>query len=123
MTDPVANIGPRGCRRRGMMGWIWLALGFAYVAVLSARGAPTAWYAGAAIPFFLGPLGYFQARDRTCVFLAAVGQRNLDEGAQRITDPDELARVRADAMRVWLRAAGAAAALTAIAFSFATFAT
>ena len=102
------------------MGWIWLALGFVYVAVLSARGAPTLWYLGAAVPFFLGALGYFQAREQTCVFLAAVGQRNLDAGAERITDAAELARVRAEAWRVWLRAAGAATALTVISFFFAT---
>jgi hypothetical protein len=102
-----------------MMGWVWLALGVIYVAVLAARAAPTGWYVGAAIPFFLGALGYFQAREQTCVFLAAVGQRNLDGGAERISDPAELARVRAEAWRVWLRAAAAAALLTFIAFSLA----
>ena len=105
-----------------MMGWVWLALGLACVVLLAASDAPTAWYAGAAIPFFLGALGYFQARERTCVFLAAVGQRNLDGGAERITDAAELARVRGEALRVWLRAAAAALLLTAIALLFARIA-
>ena len=113
------NIGPRGCRRRGVMGWVWLALGAGYVILLAARGAPAAWYAGAAIPFFLGTLGYFQARERTCVFLAVVGQRNLDGGAERIEDAAELARVRREARGVWLRAAASALLLTLIAFGVA----
>ena len=98
------------------MGWMWLTLGVMYVALLAIRGAPSAWYALAAIPFFLATLGYFQARVRTCVFLAVVGRRNLDDGAERIADAAELARVRAEAWRVWLRAAVATLALTALAF-------
>ncbi len=104
------------------MGWVWLALGLAYVAILAARDAPIAWYAGALIPFFLGTLGYFQAREQTCVFLAAVGQRNLDGGAERITDRAELARVRSEALRVWIRAAIAAIVLTVVACAFAALA-
>lgn len=122
MTAPVANIGPRGCRRRATMAWVWLALGLAWVGLLAMRGAPTAWYALAVIPFFLGTLGYFQARERTCVFLAAVGQRNLDAGAERITDAAELARVRREAWRVWLRALATALGLTILALSVAAVA-
>ena len=123
MTAPMANIGPRGCRRRGTMGWVWIALGVVYVAVLVARGAPNAWYLAAAIPFFLGALGFHQARVQTCVFLAAVGQRNLDGGAERITDSAELARVRREALNVWLRAAATAVVLTILALTFAALAT
>ena len=122
MTTPLANIGPRGCRRRGRMGWVWLALGAAYVAWLATRGASSAWYAASAIPFFLGTLGYFQARERTCVFLAVVGQRNLDEGAERIGDAAELERVRREARGVWLRALGAALVLTLLALVAGAFA-
>ena len=106
-----------------MMGWVWIALGIVYVAVLAARDAGSAWYAVAAIPFFLGALGYFQARVRTCVFLAAVGQRNLDGGTERITDSAELARVRREALNVWLRAVAAALVLTMVAFALAALAT
>ena len=98
------------------MAWVWLTLGVLYVGVLATRSAPNGWYALAAIPFFLGTLGYFQARERTCVFLAVVGRRNLDDGAEPISDMGELSRVRAEAWRVWLRAAVAALALTVLAF-------
>ena len=104
------------------MAWVWLTLGVAYVVVLVSREAPAAWYAGAMIPFFLAMLGYFQARGKTCVFLAAVGQRNLDGGAERIEDVRELARVRLEARGVWLRAAASALLLTLVAFIIAAFA-
>lgn len=119
MSASVPNIGPQGCRRRGAMGWVWLAIGIAYVVVLTARGAATGWYAIVALPFFLGTLGYFQAREQTCVFLAAVGQRNLDGGAERVADPAELARTRRESVRIWLRSAGAALLLTMLAVVFA----
>ena len=106
-----------------MMAWVWIALGTVYVAVLAARGAPNAWYLVAAIPFFLGALGYFQASEQTYVFLAAVGQRNLDGGPERITDSAELARVRREALNVWLRAAGTAVVLTTLALTIAALAT
>jgi hypothetical protein len=106
-----------------MMGWVWIGLGLVYVAVLAARGAGSAWYALAAIPFFLGALGYFQARVQTCVFLAAVGQRNLDSGTERITDGAELSRVRREALNVWLRAVATALVLTMLAFALATLTT
>lgn len=104
------------------MAWVWLTLGLAWVGLLAVRGAPMAWYALAVIPFFLGTLGYFQARERTCVFLAAVGQRNLDAGAERITDAAELARVRREAWRVWLRALATALVLTILVLSVAALA-
>ena len=114
MASVQPNIGPRGCRRRGAMGWVRLALGFAIVAVLATRSAPLSWYAAAAIPFLMGSLGYFQSRERTCVFFAAVGQRDMDGGAERITEPGDLSRVRSQATRVWIRAIGATAALMAL---------
>ncbi len=119
---PHANIGPRGCRRRGAMGWVWLALGIAIVVALTMRDAPTSWYAVAAIPFLLASLGYFQAREQTCVFFAAVGQRDMDGGAERITDAGELSRVRRRASGIWIRAIMVAIALTAVALLIATLA-
>lgn len=119
-TTPYANIGPRGCRRRGRMAWAWLALGVAIVAGLGLRDAPTLWYAIAALPFLMAALGYYQSREQTCVFFAALGQRDLDTGAERIADRAELVRVRQQATRVWLRAVSAATLLTILAYLVAS---
>ena len=97
------------------MGWVWLGFGACVVAILVVRDASLPWYAIAAVPFFLGALGYFQSREQTCVFFAAIGQRDLDGGAERITDTGELARVHDQARRVWVRTLVATFGLLAVA--------
>ena len=57
--------------------------------VLFARDAPRAWRAIVFVPALLAGLGAFQVRARTCVALAARGQRNMDAGVVAIQDPDE----------------------------------
>lgn len=116
------NIGPIGCKRRGTMGWVWLALGAGLVAALVMRDAPMWWYSVAAVPFFLAALGYFQARAQTCVFLAVVGRQNLDGGSERITDAGVLSRLRSEANRVWGWAMLVTAALMALTFMVAAIA-
>ena len=123
MRAPHPNIGPRGCRRRGTMGWVWLAVGIAVVAMLALLGAPIFWYGVTVFPFFLGTLGYFQAREQTCVFFAAVGQRDPDGGAERIADPDELSRVRSQASRVWVLTVIATVGLLTVTLLIAAFVT
>ncbi len=98
------NIGPRGCQRRKGMSWVWLALAVVLIGVLAWRDAPPLWYSLTAIPFLFASLGVFQAREQTCVFLAGVGSRDLDAGAERVTDPQVLSVMRQRAMVVWLRA-------------------
>jgi hypothetical protein len=98
------NIGPRGCQRRKGMSWVWLAIAAILIAVLAWRDASPLWYALTAIPFMMAMLGVFQAREQTCVFLAGVGHRDLDGGAERVTDPEVLAVMRRQAAIVWLRA-------------------
>ena len=117
---PHPNIGPRGCKRRGRMGWVWHAIGVVAIGVLAVREAPVAWYALTAFPFFMGMLGHYQAREQTCVFYAAFDQRDMDGGSERITDPAELSRVRAQARRVWTSALAGTALLTAIALTIGT---
>jgi hypothetical protein len=98
------NIGPRGCQRRKGMSWVWLGIAALFVAVLAWRDASPLWYALTAFPFLMAMLGVFQSREQTCVFLAGVGQRDLDGGAERVTDPEVLAAMRRQAAVVWLRA-------------------
>ena len=109
------HIGPRGCRRRSAVGWVWLVVGAGVVFEFIRRDVPLACYPLCAIPFFMGALGYFQAREQTCVFYAARSQRNMDEGSERLVDPQALALVRRQATRVWLRAVVASLVLTGIA--------
>lgn len=113
------NIGPRGCERRRSMSWLWLGIAALIIAVLAWRDAPPLWYALTALPFLMAMLGVFQAREQTCVFLAGVGQRDLDGGAERVTDPEVLAVMRRQAAVVWVRATLATIGLAGFAVLFA----
>jgi hypothetical protein len=110
----LPNIGPRGCKRRATMGWVWIAVGAVAAFEFVRRDVPLACYPLLAIPFFMGALGYFQAREQTCVFHAARSQRNMDSGPERLVDPRALALVRRQAARVWMRSVVASLVLTGI---------
>ena len=94
------------------MSWVWFAIAAAMIAVLAWRDAPPLWYAVTAIPFLFAALGVFQAREQTCVFLAGVGQRDLDAGAEAVTDPEVLSVMRRQALIVWGRSLLAMIGLT-----------
>jgi len=59
------NIGPAGVRKRRTFGIVAAAAGVATVAALVAWGAPRPWRLVAFVPFWLGGLGWLQARERT----------------------------------------------------------
>jgi ABC-type enterobactin transport system permease subunit len=66
--------------------------------------------------FWLAGLGIFQAKEKTCVVLAARGMRNLDLGNEMIEDSGIRRLLRASAQRVHVAAMLASLALTAFAF-------
>ncbi len=61
----VANIGPRGCRRRILMGAAALGAGVVILVVLVLADADRGWRALLVVPFWAGALGVFQARAHT----------------------------------------------------------
>jgi hypothetical protein len=93
-----------------------VALGIAIVAaiVLFAAGIERGWRAVLFVPLWLAALGFFQARDKTWVKLAARGLRDMDQGAAPITEPGELAQVRRQARSVHVKSLVSAALVTAI---------
>jgi hypothetical protein len=61
----IPNIGPKGIRRRRTFGLVTALLGVALLALLSAWGASRPWRL-AVFPFFwMGALGWLQAREKT----------------------------------------------------------
>lgn len=112
MTACVANIGPRGRRRRLLSGIVLFGIGVGLSAFLVWSGQPRAWRLLAFAPFWIGAFGIFQARARTCAVLAARGQRDLDRGAESIADPAELLTVRRQGRQVQFRTLLAAVVLT-----------
>jgi hypothetical protein len=116
MATIARNIGAAGRRQRLVYGAICLALGVAAAALLVAgvggvsQGARLLLF----VPFLGAALAMLQARDHTCVRLAAQGQRNLDRGSEAVADPWLSSQLKRQAREIVIEAVLAAALLTGI---------
>ena len=61
----VVNIGPRECRKRLVMGIAMLAVGIGLAGVLLFTGVDRFWRIILFFPFWMGAMGFFQAREKT----------------------------------------------------------
>jgi hypothetical protein len=61
----IPNIGPKGRRRRFIMGLTAWVLGFGLAAAMSLAGVDRSWRWLLLMPFWLGSLGVFQAAEKT----------------------------------------------------------
>ena len=107
------NIGPRERQKRLNVGVIMAAITICVAAGLILAGLPRLWRLLTILPAWVAGLGLFQARENTCVGLAARGLRNMDFGDERITDAIELHRVREQSRSVHVQAALLALAIAA----------
>jgi hypothetical protein len=114
-SECIPNIGPEQQHRRRSFGVAAFLVGGVATLGLALAPAPRWWRLPLFFLFFGGATGVFQAREQTCVALAALGQRNLDEGAEQIEDSAELAQIRRQARKVRIESTLLAAALTAMA--------
>jgi hypothetical protein len=64
-SDRIANIGPRGARRRRRGGIAWLIVAAIAFGAMLATGAPRGVRLLLAIPFGLAAAGFLQARQKT----------------------------------------------------------
>jgi hypothetical protein len=90
------------------------AIGVVMAAVLLGFHVAWPWRFALFLPFVAGAHGYFQARDRTCVGLAARHERDLDDGPVEVTDPGELAQIDRQARRVYAKSVALAAAMVLV---------
>jgi fatty acid desaturase len=114
MATIARNIGPSGRRRRVIAG-VALLVGGLVAAVLLVvggvdRGARLALFA----PFFGAAIGLLQARDHTCVMLAARNQCEIDRSVGAIADPWLAGQLRRQAREVLLESVVVAAFLTGL---------
>jgi hypothetical protein len=65
MPDCIANIGPRGARRRRREGVAWLIVAVVSFGVMLATGAPREVRLLLALPFGFAAAGFLQARQKT----------------------------------------------------------
>lgn len=118
MAEEVCNIGPRERRKRRLMGYVSLAVTVGVAFILLTLGAPRWSRAIIFLPAWLAGLGLLQARERTCIALAARGLINMDEGEVKIDDPRLAASLSATARRVHRRALMTAIAVTLVTLAF-----
>jgi len=111
----IANIGTHERRKRLVWGVVASGVGVVIAVLLVLIGAPLIWRMPLFLIFYVGALGIFQARDKTCVKLAARGQRDMDSGPQQISVAAELQQVQRQARVVYAKSAILAAILTALA--------
>jgi hypothetical protein len=114
----ASNIGPRERRKRRVMGIVALAAGAGLALALVATDAPRVLRLLIFFPVWIAALGLFQARDRTCIALAARGTCNMDDGEKAIEDEALAAKLRALARGIHRRALITATIITAVALAF-----
>lgn len=114
-AECVPNIGPRGRRFRYIAGGVALALAlYGSIRVLVLRLPPLA-MAGPGLAFFAAALCFFQAREKTCIFLAAIGQRDDDAEGPKRPAQEHLVLLKRQVGRVVLLTLGSGAAVTVLA--------
>ncbi|MGD0483156.1 MAG: hypothetical protein ABSB58_00730 [Gemmatimonadales bacterium] len=117
----VPNIGAHGRKLRYWGGGVALGLGLIGATRIVLLRLPAIEMFGPGLAFLAAALGYFQARERTCVFLAAAGQKEEDAEGPKKFDRDQLALLKRQATRVTLQAVGSALAVTAVAAALAAW--
>ncbi len=108
----VPNIGPKERMKRSFFGLVMLAASVIVAVWLyhSTRVVRAAIF----FPIFMSAIGLVQAKEQTCVAFAGRNVRNLDSGAETISNPSDLAQIAIQARKVYVQVIVAAALATAI---------
>ena len=118
MTMAPTNLGPRERRKRLWLGVASLVsaavLAFALVVLEWPRVARLVVF----LPLWMASLGFTQARESTCVALAARGTCNFDDGERLIEDGPVAAALRHRPRRIHRRATLLAGVLTLVIVAF-----
>jgi hypothetical protein len=118
MTPEATNIGPRERSKRRVLGVVALTVGVGAAFVLVVVGAPRWWRLVVFLPVWVAGLGLLQAREKTCIALAARGRCNMDAGEEEVGDAETIEQLRRKARRINRRALVTAAAATLVALAF-----
>ncbi len=113
-TACIPNIGPRQRQRRMMVGLVLSAVTVALAAFLLVGEVPRVWRVLLFAPALMAALGVFQAREQTCVALAARGVRNMDAGDEPVMDAAQTQRISEQSRRVYMKSVIAAVAVTVL---------
>jgi hypothetical protein len=112
------NIGPREQRKRRVLGIVALTIGVGTAFVLIVYDAPRWSRLIIFFPIWLAGLGLMQAREKTCIALAARGTCNLDSGETKLVDNYLVSQLRQKARRINRRSLITATLITLLALVF-----
>ena len=118
MVSEVSNIGPREQRKRRLLGIVALTVGVAAAFLLVVYDAPRLLRAVVFFPVWIAGLGLLQARERTCIALAARGACNRDTGEESLEDENLAAELRGKSRLIYRRALVTAVAITLLTLAF-----
>ena len=115
--DQVArqNLLPGGRQLRLMIGGLLAAFSFCLLVLLLSLQTNPVWRLLVSPPLWGAALCFFQARARTCVFLAARGLRETAAGTEALSDAQETLHLERRARRIHLQALAVAAGGTVLA--------
>lgn len=108
----IPNIGPRQRQRRMRGGLVLSAVTVAFAVFLLVGDVDRVWRVLIFAPALMAALGVFQAREQTCVALAAKGVRNMDAGDEPVTGAEQMRRISEQSRRVYGQSVAAALAVT-----------
>ena len=109
------NLLPGGRQLRLMIGGLLAAFSFCLLVLLIGLQVNPVWRLFMILPLWGAALSFFQARARTCVFLAARGQRETAAGTAAVGDAQEILLLERQAHRLHLQALAVAAGGTVLA--------
>jgi len=96
------NIGPRGRRRRLMLGTALAVLSAGIAAYFNLSHAPLLLKVWLFPPIFMATLCLIQAREKTCAVLATAGYKNMDDGEEKIEDVEIAKALRARGRKIFI---------------------
>ena len=112
------NIGPYEQRKRRILGIVALTVGVGAAFVLVVYDAPRWSRLIIFFPIWIAGLGLMQAREKTCIALAARGTCNMDTGETKLVDNDLIEQLRQTARRINRRSLITAVLITLLALVF-----
>ena len=118
IISEASNIGVREQRKRRLLGVVALTVGVGVAFLLVVLDAPRWSRAVVFFPVWLAGLGLLQAREKTCIALAARGVCNLDAGEQPLEDENLVEQLREKSRRINRRAVTTAAVITILTLVF-----
>ncbi|HEX8128410.1 MAG TPA: hypothetical protein VF527_04860 [Pyrinomonadaceae bacterium] len=118
MVSEVSNIGAGEQRKRRLLGIVALTVGVAAAFILVVYDAPRLLRAVVFFPIWIAALGLLQAREKTCIALAARGTCNWDAGEESLDDDRLVAELRAKSRLINRRALVTAVAITLLTLAF-----